>query len=47
MSKLDKQKDTQEGGNTNFKLLPDRPIEPDKKEEIRFGHNDITTTVFN
>ena len=28
-----------------FKILPDKPIEPDKKKDIRFGHNEITNTI--
>ncbi|MCH7598053.1 hypothetical protein IID27_03400, partial [Patescibacteria group bacterium] len=29
-----------------FRLLPDKPIEPDKQEDIRFGHKEITNTIF-
>ncbi|MCP6718756.1 MAG: KAP family NTPase [Patescibacteria group bacterium] len=29
-----------------FKLLPDKPIKPDKQEDIRFGHKQIINTIF-
>ena len=32
--------------NPGFKLLPDHPINPDKTEDIRFGHKEIITTIF-
>lgn len=38
-----KRKDVSDPG---FSLLPDRPITPDQKEDIRFGHKQLAHTVF-
>jgi len=36
----------QEVNDPGFYLLPDRPITPDKKEDIRFGHQQLANAVF-
>ncbi|MBU2028555.1 KAP family NTPase, partial [Patescibacteria group bacterium] len=36
----------QEKHDPGFYLLPDRPITPDKKENVRFGHQQLAGTVF-
>jgi len=36
----------QETNDPRFYLLPDHPITPDKKEDVRFGHQQLANTVF-
>lgn len=36
----------QETNDSGFYLLPDRPITPDKKEDVRFGHQQLANAVF-
>lgn len=36
----------QEKHDPGFYLLPDRPITPDKKEDVRFGHQHLASAVF-
>ena len=36
----------QEANDPGFYLLPDRPIAPDKKEDVRFGHQQLANAVF-
>mgnify|MGYP001561004704 CR=1 FL=1 len=36
----------QETNDPGFYLLPDRPISPDKEEDIRFGHQQLANAVF-
>ena len=36
----------QETSDPGFYLLPDRPIAPDKEEDIRFGHKDLSKAIF-
>ena len=35
-----------EASDPGFCILPDRPITPDKKEDIRFGHYQLAGTIF-